>query len=56
MWVLNRRKKKDLINPINKLEKLKDKKRIWRQKVNLELKKNYKKIFNLVDLTGEITN
>ena len=42
-------KKKDLINPINKLEKLKDKKRIWRQKVNLELKKNYKKIFNLVD-------
>jgi len=42
-------KKKDLINPINKLEKQKDIKRIWRQKVNLELKKNYKKIFNLVD-------
>jgi len=41
--------KKDLINPINKLEKQKDKNKIWRQKVNLELKKNYKKIFNLID-------
>ena len=42
-------KKKDLINPINKLEKHKDKKKIWRQMVNLELKNNYKKIFNLID-------
>jgi len=42
-------KKKDLINPINKLEKQKDKKKIWRQKVNLELNKNYKKIFDLID-------
>ena len=42
-------KKKDLINPINRLEKLKDNKKIWRQKVNLELKKNYKKIFDLID-------
>ena len=42
-------KKKDLIFPINKLEKYKDKKKIWREKVNLELKKNYKKIFNLID-------
>ena len=42
-------KKKDLINPINKLEKQKDDKKIWRQKVNSELKKNYKKIFNLID-------
>ena len=42
-------KKKDLINPINKLEKHKDNKKIWRQMVNLELKKNYKKIFNLID-------
>ena len=31
--------KKDLINPINKLEKYKDYKRIWRRRVNLELKK-----------------
>ena len=42
-------KKKNLIVPINKLEKHKDKKRIWRNKVNEELKKNYKKIFNLID-------
>ena len=42
-------KKNDLINPINKLEKQNDKKRIWRERVNLELKKNYKKIFNLID-------
>ena len=42
-------KKKDLNYPINKLEKLKDKKKIWRKRVNLELSKNYKKIFNLVD-------
>ena len=45
----NSTKKKDLINPINRLEKLKDNKKIWRQKVNLEIKKNYKKIFNLID-------
>ena len=42
-------KNKDLNLPINKLEKHRDKKKIWRQKVNSELKKNYKKIFNLVD-------
>ena len=42
-------KNKDLIIPINKLEKHKDNKRIWRQKVNSELKKNYNKIFNLID-------
>ena len=42
-------KKKDLINPINKLEKHKDNKKIWRKMVNLELKNNYKKIFNLID-------
>ena len=42
-------KKKDLINPVNKLEKQKDNKKIWRSKVNLELKTNYKKIFNLID-------
>ena len=42
-------KKKDLNYPLNKLEKQKDKKKIWRNKVNFELKKNYKKIFNLID-------
>ena len=42
-------KNKDLNIPINKLEKHKDNKRIWRQKVNSELKKNYNKIFNLID-------
>jgi D-glycerate 3-kinase len=42
-------KEKDLNSPINKLEKYEDNKKIWRQKVNLELKKNYMKIFNLID-------
>ena len=42
-------KNKDLNIPVNKLEKEKDNKRIWRQKVNSELKKNYNKIFNLID-------
>ena len=42
-------KNKDLNFPVNKLEKQKDNKKIWRQKVNSELKKNYKKIFNLID-------
>jgi D-glycerate 3-kinase len=38
-------KNKDLIIPINKLEKQRDKKKIWRKQVNLELKKNIKKFF-----------
>ena len=42
-------KNKDLNFPINKLEKQEDTKKIWRRKVNSELKKNYKKIFNLID-------
>ena len=42
-------KKKDLLVPINALEKYEDKKNIWRSKVNQELNKNYKKIFNLLD-------
>ena len=42
-------KNKDLNLPINKLEKHKDNKKIWRKKVNSELKKNYKKVFNLID-------
>ncbi len=43
-------KNKDLIVPINILEKDKDKKRIWRSRVNKELKTNYKKIFELIEL------
>ena len=42
-------KKKDLIVPINKLEKEKDKKKIWRSKVNKELIGKYQKIFSLID-------
>mgnify|MGYP000008497282 CR=1 FL=1 len=42
-------KKNDLNSSINKLEKQNDKKKIWRQKVNLKLIKDYKKIFNLID-------
>ena len=41
--------KKDLSYPLNSLEKNKDKKKIWRTRVNHEIKKNYKKIFNLID-------
>ena len=41
---------KDLIKPINVLEKEKDKKRTWRNYVNKELKTRYKKIFKLIDL------
>ena len=42
-------KKRDLLVPVNELEKHKDKNKIWRYKVNEELKKNYKKIFRLLD-------
>ena len=42
-------KNKDLLAPINELEKEKDKKKIWRSRVNVELKKNYYKIFKLID-------
>ena len=42
-------KNKDLLIPINELEKYNDKKNIWRSKVNQELKKNYSKIFTLID-------
>ncbi len=44
-------KNKDLLIAINELEKHQDKKRIWRRIVNQELKKNYKKIFKLIDKT-----
>ena len=43
-------KNKDLLAPINVLEKVKDKNRIWRNYVNRELKNKYKKIFELIDL------
>ena len=43
-------KNKDLIAPINVLEKEKDKKRTWRNYVNKELKNRYEKIFKLIDL------
>ena len=43
-------KNKDLIIPINVLEKEQDKKKIWRTRVNRELKTNYKNIFKLIDL------
>jgi D-glycerate 3-kinase len=42
-------KERDLVIPINKLEKQKDEKRTWRHTVNKELKNKYKKIFNLID-------
>ena len=42
-------KKKDLLVSTNVLEKEKDKNRVWRNKVNQELKNQYKKIFNLID-------
>tara|TARA_B100001248_G_scaffold19291_1_gene12759 strand:- start:2462 stop:3379 length:918 start_codon:yes stop_codon:yes gene_type:complete len=42
-------KKKDLSTPINKLEKVRDKKKIWRNRVNKELKNQYKNIFKLID-------
>ncbi len=42
-------KKKDLILPVNDLEREKDYKRIWRNRVNQELEKKYSKIFKLID-------
>ncbi len=42
-------KNKDLIVPINALEKENDIKKIWRKKVNQELKNKYKKIFKMIN-------
>ena len=42
-------RKKELIVSINSLEKYEDKKKIWRNKVNNELKNAYKRIFKLID-------
>ena len=39
----------DIKLPINLLEKKEDKKIIWRKIINQELKKNYKKIFNMIN-------
>ena len=43
-------KNKDLLVPVNTLEKEKDNKKIWRKRVNEELKKNYRKIFKMIDI------
>ena len=43
-------KNRDLLIPINTLEKEFDKKKIWRKWVNKELKTEYKKIFKLINL------
>jgi|TARA_B110000211_G_scaffold49000_1_gene53303 D-glycerate 3-kinase len=40
---------RDLIRPINILEKKRDSNLTWRKKVNNELKNEYKKIFNKID-------
>ena len=50
-WCLGaiNQKKKDLIKPINTLERKYDKQMIWRNKVNYELKNKYMKIFKLID-------
>ena len=42
--------KSSLIKPINELERKEDKNLIWRQKVNYELQKNYKKIFKFINI------
>ncbi len=45
----NPQKSKDLIKPINILEKKEDTSLIWRNKVNKELINDYRKIFNKID-------
>jgi D-glycerate 3-kinase len=46
---VEQQKKKDLLIAINDLEKYQDKKKVWRNRVNQEIKKNYNKIFRLID-------
>ena len=50
-WCIGARPQKniDLIKPINILEKKEDLKIFWRNKVNKELKNDYKKIFDKID-------
>ncbi len=43
-------KKINLIKPINRLEKISDKKGIWRHYVNDQLNKSYKKFFDQIDM------
>ena len=43
-------KKNSLIKAVNELERLEDKNLEWRKKVNYELKNDYKKIFELIDI------
>ena len=45
----NHQKNNDLIKPLNIIEKKYDKNLEWRKKVNNQLKKNYKKLFNKID-------
>ena len=42
--------KKDLLAPVNILEE-KDYNNVWRRSVNKELKKSYKRIFKLIDIS-----
>ena len=42
-------KKRDLLHPVNELERLRDKNLKWRNMVNQELEDKYKKIFNHID-------
>ena len=42
-------KSNDLKRPVNELEKKYDQDLSWRKKVNNELKKNYSKIFKMID-------
>ena len=42
-------KNKDLLIAVNELEKYHDKEKNWRNRVNQELKKDYKKIFKLIN-------
>ena len=46
---VNAQKSKDLVVPVNTLEREKDKKRNWRKRVNKELKKDYKTLFRFID-------
>jgi D-glycerate 3-kinase len=43
-------KQNSLIKPVNELERIEDKNLIWRKKVNYEIKTNYKRIYNLIDI------
>tara|TARA_B100000575_G_C23138328_1_gene661863 strand:+ start:2302 stop:3219 length:918 start_codon:yes stop_codon:yes gene_type:complete len=44
-------KNKDLLLPVNDLEKEKDKNRAWRKRANRELKGAYKKVFGFINMT-----